>query len=47
MSTKKDRVGEKNQMQDGRLAEIIKYDDCSHITLSFEDGEIVPRRTKR
>ena len=35
---KKDRTGETNTATSGEKMEIIKYIDCNHIIVRFEDG---------
>lgn len=41
----KERIGEKLMMKCGLECTIIEYKDSKHITVQFETGEIVPRRS--
>ncbi len=41
----KERIGEKRMMKCGLECAIIEYKDRDHITVQFETGEIVPRRS--
>ena len=41
----KERIGETRMMKCGLNCTIIEYKDRNHITVQFETGEIVPRRS--
>ena len=44
MKLKQYRLGEVRRMNNGMAATLIQYNNCTDITVKFEDGAIVPHR---